>query len=350
MNESTLTQSGRGNLDRLTADLLDTHADNPEALQVVLFGRCWPNSTKLPADLPLAGAIDLEVEAGETVQAAALRLGQGWSPQWLFDAGHSAVDAGGAVLSACDRATSTGRIWWAPEVRLPRVEDGINKGSAEDAQKRRLAGEVAIAALWRHAAIRNGITTDGVQDIRPPGNLNGNSRGARFKNALLYILRQHMPITWQLEGELPLEQIYGLHLRRDVGTRSSDIVAFDERKRLVVVVSSKWTWRSDRGTEAAQMVPLRRYRPDVPYVMVTAEFPRLRSIALESAEDRVYCVCPEWAAAALALRELEDCRIGPTSFPGLAELSAEAARQIEILALSDVTSLVNDVRNSGRLG
>jgi hypothetical protein len=350
MNEGIPSEVDRGNLDEMTADLLNMHADNPEGLQVVLFGRCWPNSTKLPGDLPLAGVVDVEVEAGETVQQAARRLDQGWSPQWLFDAGHRAIDAGGAVLDASDPATSTGRIWWAPHVRLPRVEDGINKDSAEDAQKRRLAGEVAIAALWRHAAIRNGVGADGDQDIRPPGNLNGNSRGARFKNALLYILRRHMPITWQLEGELALEQIYGLHLRRDVGTRSSDIVVFDERKRLVVVVSSKWTWRSDRGTEAAQMVPLRRYRPDVPYVMATAEFPRLRSIALESAEDRVYCVCPEWAAAALALRELRDYKTGPEKFPGLAHLLAEAERQIEILALEDVSSLVNDVRTSGRLG
>jgi hypothetical protein len=204
--------------------------------------------------------------------------------------------------------------------------------------------------MWREAAIKIGIGNEGAADIRPLKDLNGNTRGARFRNALLYTVRQRVPTTWQLEAELPLKEIYGLHLRPDVGTRSSDIVIFDERKRLVAMVSSKWTWRSDRGTEAAQMVPLRRYRPDVPYVLVTAEFPRLRSIARESVEDRAYCVCPEWAATALTLRELENVTDGPIRFPHLADLAAEGRRVREVLDLRDVTALVQDLNTSGRLG
>jgi hypothetical protein len=350
MNSGSPSGVERGNLDAQTAALLDSHGDDRGGLQAVLFGRCWPNTTRLPDDLPLAGGLHIELETGETVKDAVLRLGHGWSPQWLFDAGHRAIDANGTILKANSSATVTGPITWDPIVRLARVEDGISKGSTADAQKRRLAGEVATAALWRRAAVANGIGAEGVEDIRPENDLGGNARGARFKNALLYALRRKMPSTWQLEGELALEKIYGLHLRRDVGTRSSDIVVFDERKRLVAVVSSKWTWRSDRGTEAAQMVPLRRYRPDVPYVMVTAEFPRLRSLSRESAEDRVYSVCPEWASAAAALRELDNCADGPSVYPRLVDLEAKAQLLIEILDLKDVSRLITDLSTSGRLG
>lgn len=304
--------------------------------------------------MPKAGLLTLELQAGETVQNAALRLEQGWSPQWLFDAGHCAIDSAGVTLGAHDTAAVAGPITWNPPIRLPRVEDNINNESTVDAQKGRLAGEVALAALWRHAAVAASIGADGKPDIRPKGDLNGDlngdTRGARFKNALLYTLRLSLPSQWQIEAELPLQKIYGLHLRRDVGTRSSDIVVFDERKRLIAVISSKWTGRSDRGTEAAQMVPLRRYRPDVPYVMVTSEVPRLRDIAMESAEDRVYCVCPEWAAAAVALRELSNPAEGPSRFPSLTDLIDESHRLNQILQLNDVSDLIDDLRNSGRLG
>ncbi|MCV7358914.1 PDDEXK family nuclease [Mycolicibacterium fluoranthenivorans] len=279
-----------------------------------------------------------------------MRLEQPWSPQWLFEAGHHVVDTGGAVLGANDVATTAGAIKWQPPVRLPRVDDNVNVGSNADSQNRRLAGEVALAALWRRAATANSIGVHGKTDIRPPKTLQGNTRGARFKNALLYSFRLGLPSDWIIEGELPLEKIYGLHLRRDVGARSSDIVVFDERKRLVAVISSKWTWRSDRGTEAAQMVPLRRYRPDVPYVLVTSEVPRLRNIADESAEDRIYCVCPEWAAAVVTLRELGDPRVGPIKFSTLSALLTEGERLIEVLQLRDVTNLIDDLRTSGRLG
>jgi len=160
-----------------------------------------------------------------------------------------------------------------------------------------------------------------------------------------------VPNTWEIPSrEIALEEIHGLHLRRDVGIRSSDVMVFDSRERLVAIVSSKWTWRSDRGTEAAQMFPLRRYRPDVPYVLVTAEFPRLLDIETESAEDRVYYVCPEWAAAAQVLRDLPDHTQGPTRFPKLNDLRESAERIMYKYEFQDVAQLVEDILNSGRRG
>jgi hypothetical protein len=338
----------RGRLEAETAALLDAHGRSPEGLRTVLFGCCWPNTRTLPESLPLAGDLGIEVKANETVQDAARRLDHGWSPQWLFDAGHLAIDIGGAVLAAGDPAKTAGPIKWAPQVRVPRVDDQARSTSGADSQKKTLAGEVATAALWRRGAMKYGIGNEGDEDIRPE-NLERGTRGSRFKNALLYVLRRELP-HWTVKSEIPLEQIYGLHLRRDVGTRRSDIVVFDERERLVAVVSSKWTWRSDRGTEAAQMVPLRRYRPDVPYVLVTAEFPRLRGIERESVEDRVYSVCPSWAAAALVLKELRVPALGPELFPSLTELEAEAERLTGMLELKDVAGLAEDLRNTGRLG
>ena len=49
------------------------------------------------------------------------------------------------------------------------------------------------------------------------------------------------------------------------------------------------------------MVPLRKYRPDLPYVIVTAEFPRARTVGRESVEDSAYHLAPDWVASWLAL-------------------------------------------------
>ena len=340
----------QGNLDDDTAKLIDLHSHNAEALQVILFGRCLPGRTKLPADLPNATNPAISVQKGEAVQDAAFRLELGWSPEWLFDAGHVAIDQGGSRLTSGDVASVAGPVHWDPPLVLARVDDQTGKSKPRDAQERRIAGEIALAALWRRAAIQAGIGADGPQDIRPVSDLNGNTRGARFKNALLYVFRTRLPSDWRIESELPLKEIYGLHLRRDVGERSSDIVVFDDRDRLVAIVSSKWTWRSDRGTEAAQMVPVRRYRPDVPYVLVTAEFPRLRSIARESVEDRAYSICPEWTAALLTLRELKDRTDGPRRFPHLDDLLREAQIISDALELEDVADLADALNTSGRVG
>jgi hypothetical protein len=137
-------------------------------------------------------------------------------------------------------------------------------------------------------------------------------------------------------------------MRQNVGGRRSDIVVVDEGNRLVAVVSSKWTWRSDRGTEAAQMVPLMRYRPDVPYALVTAEFPRASTVARESIEDRAYHVCPDWVGAWLAINHLaNDSPRG--AWPTLAALRSEGERLAETIGLPGLGDLVNDLTNSGTI-
>src|SRR5207249_1787817 len=89
------------------------------------------------------------------------------------------------------------------------------------------------------------------------------TRGADFKNSFARYVADRLSDDWEVRSELPLNQIYGLHMRRDVGARSSDIVALGPpNRRLFAIISSKASWRTDRGTEAAAMVPLRRYRPD----------------------------------------------------------------------------------------
>lgn len=106
-----------------------------------------------------------------------------------------------------------------------------------------------------------------------------------------------MPDGWSIRPELRLDTIRGLHLRRDVGERQSDIAVLDAEGGFMAMISSKWTWRSDRGTEAAQIIALRRYRPDIPYLLVTTEFPRAPSLVRESVEDLVFHTCPGWVGA-----------------------------------------------------
>ena len=52
----------------------------------------------------------------------------------------------------------------------------------------------------------------------------------------------------------------------------------------------------------------------------------------------------------LVFREFDDPAPGPIIFPRLADLESEADRLIDILELKDVAGLVDDLRNSGRLG
>lgn len=333
-----------GNLDPELAALVRKSLTSPAALQAALFGLCWPNESALVEDL---GGVVLQ--KGESLHEATTRHKLTWVPGWLIEAGHRAVDAAGQDLGSSGRATATGPITWDPPVRLCRLDDQVPDSASVPARGRRLAGEVAVAALWRSAAAAGGISADGEYDVRPV-DLSGGTRGARFKNALLYVLRLGLPPDWKVEGELRLDKIYGLHLRRDVGGRSSDIAVFDDRDRLTAVISSKWTWRSDRGTEAAQMVPLNRYRPEVPYVLVTAEFPRMRNVARESVEDRAYHLSPQWVAAFLTLRELDVSRSAPAEFPSLQSLQEEARRIASIMALTDVSDLADDLVTSGRRG
>jgi hypothetical protein len=204
-----------------------------------------------------------------------------------------------------------------------------------------VAGEVALTALWSAAARAHAVDLD-----TRPVDLEPNSRGALFKNLLVYYLQKRLPSGWRVEPEVPLTNIRGLHMRKDVGGRRSDIVVVDGGARLVAVISSKWTWRSDRGTEAAQMVPLKRYRPDVPYALVTAEFPRAATVGRESIEDRAYHVCPTWVGAWLAVNRAENPR---TAWPSLAGLQTEGRTIAETLGLADLHDLVEDLKRSGEI-
>ncbi len=96
------------------------------------------------------------------------------------------------------------------------------------------------------------------------------------------------------------------------------------------------------------MVPLTRYRPDVPYAMATAEFPRVASVARESIEDRIYHLCPEWAGAWSAVNELprdSSGQLWPT-LDALREVGSTTARS---MALNGLDTLVEDLKNSGTI-
>jgi hypothetical protein len=316
---------------------LATHLGNEEGLATAIFGICWPNESKL------AGTVEFDVDAGETLEEAAERLAVRWSPQWLLDAGIQLSDAAGTVVATANEPVAVGGpVQWA-ELRLCRVDDQTKDTAAHAALQRRIAGEVALGALWSAAARAHGVDPG----LRPV-DMDGNTRGAVFKHALVWFLRNSLPAGWTVEPEVSLTEIRGLHMRKNVSARKSDIVIVDPDRRLVAVLSSKWTWRSDRGTEAAQMVPLMRYRPDVPYALMTAEFPRSTRISRESVEDRAYHLCPEWlgAWAAIYAPRNESPR---TLFPALADLRAEGAAVAKTTGLPGLSELVDDILASGTI-
>lgn len=326
-------------LDAALAAQIQPHLVSPAATAAVVFGLCWPN------DSTFALHLSVELEADETIAGAAARLDLPWQPQWLLDAGYTVHDAAGLSVGADTPASASGPVSWQPAVRLCRVDDQVADSTQANPEgapfRRRLGGEVALTALWSAAAARVGLGLN----LRPL-NLTGGTRGARFKDILVFMLQERLPEGWRVEPEVMLTSIRGLHMRQNVGGRRSDIVVIDDGNRLVAVVSSKWTWRSDRGTEAAQMVPLMRYRPDVPYVLVTAEFPRSSTVSRESIEDRAYHVCPEWVGAWLALNRLATGS-AREAWPTLAAIEEDGRRMAETVGLPGLDDLVNDLTNSG---
>lgn len=313
--------------------LIEGQCEIPEAIAALGWMLCYPNDTTL------VGRLALEPIAGETLEEHAERVDLSWSPRWLLDAGFSAIDANGTAIQG--PVTNAGPIQWEPHPRPARVDDQTSDGAAEARLEKRFAGEVALVAMWAAAAARCGL------DDRRELDMKGGTRGARFKDFLVTFLRARLPETWTVEPEVKLTRIRGLHMRKTVGDRRSDIVVIDSERRLVAVISSKWTWRSDRGTEAAQMVPLMRYRPDVPYAVVTAEFPRARVISTESIEDRAYHLCPEWVGTWQAIYALPADQCPRTEWPDLASLEAEGRRQAGLLNLHGLDDLANDLLSSG---
>jgi hypothetical protein len=321
-------------LDPDKATMIDRHSGSRATCAAVL-GLCWPS------DSPFSSELNISLQANETLQEAADRLDLPWSPSWLIDAGYNAVDAANSVIQ--DRASSAGAVSWTPEVRMCRVDDQVKDGVSVGGvpYRRRIAGEVALHALWARAANDFKISFG----IRPT-QMSGNSRGALFRDILVHFLRGKLPKNWEVLHEVPLATIRGLHMRKTVGGRKSDIVVIDGERRLVAVISSKWTWRSDRGTEAAQMVPLSRYRPDVPYALATAEFPRVSTVARESVEDRAYHICPEWVGAWYAVNRARDPR---RNWPRLTDLNKEGQAMADALDLASLDQLAEDLKNSGTI-
>jgi hypothetical protein len=249
----------------------------------------------------------------------------------LSQSGYRAVRPHGVdVFDTKGRTDWDGPIAWSPEVPLPRVDD------QDDDLDRRVDGEVALAAVLRSQMDKRGLSSTLVRHVPA-----AQTRGADFKNSFARYIADRLPKDWEIRSEVPLNHIYGLHMRRDVGARSSDIVAMGPpNRRLFAIISSKASWRTDRGTEAAAMVPLRRYRPDVPYVMVTAEFPRASQILRESPEDRVYHLVPRlwaaWKAAVVAHDKGE--LVG-----SLEDLLLRADQILSGLDLPDLDALVNEL-------
>lgn len=303
--------------------------------KAAIFARCWPDSTWDSELTP-------EIEIGETLTDVADRLDLSWNPLWLSEAGHIAVDTGGSHVSVLGTATSRGPISWLPNVRLPKVDDGISndelRRTAYIPYRRRLAGEVALAALWREAATNVGITPVAVVT-----GLDGGTRGARFRDCIVHALSKKLGTDWTIDSERPLASVFGLHLRRDVGNRETDVVVV-KGDRLIALVSSKWSWRSDRGTEGAQIARLRKYRPDIPYVSVTSEFVRAPVVVRESDEDQVYFLAPEWIGAWLAVNQaVSNGSNARTDFPAISDLKTEGTSVASLLGLKALEDLLADL-------
>ncbi|MGW6687785.1 hypothetical protein [Streptomyces sp. NPDC054961] len=314
--------------------LIEKHLDNPESISAIILGLCWPNHSTL------SDAANFTIKAGQTLGEASGALG--WTPQWLLDAGYSAFDAHGTEITGA--SSVSGIVNWNPEVRTCRVHDAISDSEKPGSlpYRRRTSGEIALLALWTDAVNRNGI------DLKRPDNLSGGARGALFRDLLMHYLQCSLPEGWQVRHEVPLTHIRGLHMRRDVGDRKSDILVTDSGSRLVAAISSKWSWRSDRGTEAAQMVPLTKYRPDVPYAMATAEFPRAASVPRESIEDRIYHLCPSWVGAWSAVIDLPKSG-SPLAWPDLDTLRKQGDHAARTMAMNGLDKLTEDLRNSGNI-
>ncbi|WP_158685672.1 hypothetical protein [Streptomyces purpureus] len=331
-------------LDLLHKQLIDQHIGDAEAVSAIIFGLCWPNNSELSA------AANPSLSKHESLTDASERLNLGWNPQWLCDAGFTPFDSSGTEISGI--TSTAGPIHWSPAIRTCRVDDQVPDATKPDGHRyrRRTSGEVALLALWTHAAQERKLSIPRPVDKNNlPANLSPGGRGARFRDFLIYFLQQSLPKGWQVRHEVPLTHIRGLHMRRDVGDRKSDILIVDPANKLVAALSSKWTWRSDRGTEAAQMVPLTRYRPDVPYALATAEFVRAASVTRESIEDRSYHLCPSWVGSWIAVNDLPADVPAYEKWPDLHSLNKEGESIAHQLAISGLDTLVEDLKASGEI-
>lgn len=85
------------------------------------------------------------------------------------------------------------------------------------------------------------------------------------------------------------------------------------------------------------MVFLQRYRPDLPYVLVTVEFPRaLKQITSESIEDQAYHLCRDWVGAWEATQSLSHPDDSFTSLDHLREAGRLAVPQAVLPSLENL--------------
>lgn len=158
-----------------------------EHLAPLVLAHCWHESI-------CERNLDLEVKSGQSIADRLLQLNMtGWNPDWLFEAGYRAIDAAGCILATShDPASVSGLLTWQPSVPLFRADDETKDdkapGSAE--ANRRLAGEVLLTSLRRRAA--QGV---GVRDSSVARGLNGNTRGARFRQAIKAALSAQLPMV-----------------------------------------------------------------------------------------------------------------------------------------------------------
>ena len=96
------------------------------------------------------------------------------------------------------------------------------------------------------------------------------------------------------------------------------------------------------------MVPLRKYRPDLPYVIVTAEFPRARIVGRESVEDSAYHLAPGWVAAWLAL--YQEWGKQDWSKLTLKEALEKGSSHVDGLGLGTLSDLASALKKAGTWG
>lgn len=335
--------------DRPLRALLDDHFDDPAAVRCAFLARCWHD------DSHRRGNTRVSLLQGQSLDAARAALGLRWNPQWLLDAGFVAADANGVVLTTVTApATGAGPITWTPDIPLPRLDDQAvldpqaklayanpaSRPGIERDEHAITAGEVAVIALWAADAIPRGIEmTDIDLTLSPLVGAGGARRGARWNTGVAYYLELALP-EWTVETQVPIRDVFGLHLRDDVVNRKADIVLISNRGKIMAFVSAKYSWRSDRGTEAAQMVFLQRYRPDLPYVVATAEFPRALAISHETIEDQAFHLCGDWVGAWEVARELPNAGDALPTLDQLREAGHRRVPKGDLLGLHDLVRAV----------
>lgn len=326
--------------------LLDAQS-TAAGVRAAVFGRCWPD------DPPRRSAVNLDLQAGESLEAARVRLGLRWNPAWLVEAGFMPWDAAGTSLDAGAHSSAAGPMSWTPEPALPRVDDGapvtpVTTRAADRLREHHIvAGEVAVLALWARDAAAGGLTVSDIDlGLTARGSsAAGQARGARFNGAIAYYLERALP-GWRIETQVNIRDVFGLHLRSDVVRRAADVVIISPAGKIMAFLSAKFSWRSDRGTEAAQMVFLQRYRPDLPYVLMTAEFPRaLGDLANESIEDQVFHLCGDWVGS---WRVTQDLPNAGDALPTLGQLAAAGSDRVPGDQLVGFDAVVQALKTAAR--